>query len=75
MSLMWLDDEQELAHYTADLDYFALMCGVDVEECDASRIKMYYDLGLWSKSQVYDVACWWIKPEDYMCITGEPYSD
>ncbi len=37
------------------------------------RVKMYYDKGLWSKEQVYNVVGKVITAEEYEEITGESY--
>lgn len=37
------------------------------------KIKLYYDGGLWTKQQVWNVVGKVLTPEDYEQITGEPY--
>jgi hypothetical protein len=37
------------------------------------KVKNYYDMGLWSKSKVYNAVGRWITPEEYKEITGEDY--
>jgi uncharacterized XkdX family phage protein len=37
------------------------------------RVKMYYDKGLWSKEQVYNVVGKVITAEEYEKITGQEY--
>ena len=41
------------------------------------KIKNYYDTGLWTKEQVYNVVGkkQGITPEEYEEITGEPYEE
>jgi hypothetical protein len=38
-----------------------------------TRIKFYYDNGLWSKQRVWNVVGKVLTPEEYEQITGEPY--
>ena len=41
-----------------------------------TKVKIYYDEGLWSKRQVHDaVTKGWITAEEYALITGEPYEE
>lgn len=41
-----------------------------------TKVKRYYDEGLWSKRQVHDaVVKDWITAEEYEIITGEPYEE
>ena len=37
------------------------------------KVKMYYDKGLWSKEQVYNVVGKVITAEEYKEITGQEY--
>ena len=39
------------------------------------KIKKWYELGLWTKEQVYKAVPKLITPEDYKEITGEPYKE
>ena len=39
-----------------------------------TKVKRYYDSGLWNKTMVADaVKKEWITVEEYQIITGEPY--
>lgn len=41
-----------------------------------TKVKRYYDEGLWSKRQVHDaVVKGWITAEEYEIITGETYEE
>lgn len=41
-----------------------------------TKVKRYYDEGLWSKRQVHDaVEKGWITAEEFEIITGMPYEE
>ena len=37
-------------------------------------VKHYYDAGLWDKARVHKAVGKWITAEEYLEITGEPYT-
>lgn len=39
-----------------------------------SKVKNYYDKGLWDKTKVHNVVGKWITAEEYEEITGEVYT-
>ena len=40
-----------------------------------SKVKNYYDSGLWSEVKVHAAVGKWITPEEYQLITREEYTE